>query len=191
MHPQPLVRIAPHVVFDNLRKQRGVGDDVGFGVSGANQLGRGIEAQAVFLSIGSQIVKPGTTAASVRRLPAPCRWRCRPGCRRNPRTRPGWHHIGVHKHADGFAFAHGRDQAASEIFVHSFVAVQGAIGTNQAVEVGIIQRPHQHAQWISIQRVRKRRKLPRRPGARSGTARPYHGRARVRSFRSLHRPDTY
>src|SRR5579863_8066390 len=38
MHPQPLVGIAAHVIFNHFRELRRVGDNVGFIVSSANKL---------------------------------------------------------------------------------------------------------------------------------------------------------
>src|SRR5437870_3521395 len=49
MHPQPLIRVAADVVLNNLRKQRGVSDHVGFAVGGADQFDGGIEPQAILL----------------------------------------------------------------------------------------------------------------------------------------------
>jgi len=50
--------------------------------------------------------------------------------------------FGVHEDADGFSLAHGGNQAAGEVFVHSSVAMHGAIGAGQAVEIGIVKGPH-------------------------------------------------
>jgi hypothetical protein len=47
VHPQPLVGIAAHVVFNNFRKQCGIRDHVGIIVAGADQINGRIETKPV------------------------------------------------------------------------------------------------------------------------------------------------
>ena len=56
---------------------------------------------------------------------------------------------------------HRRKQPAHKIiFVHSLVAMHGAVITNQPVEILIIQRPHHHMHPVPMHGMHKRGKLP-------------------------------
>jgi hypothetical protein len=48
VNPQPLIRVAPHVILNNLREQSGVGDHVAFFILRTNQLDRGLKSKPVF-----------------------------------------------------------------------------------------------------------------------------------------------
>src|SRR5208282_2838819 len=70
-------------------------------------------------------------------------------------------HVGVHENADGFAGAHGGEQAADEIvFVDGTVAVHGAVALEESVDVGIVERTHDDRQRMSLQRVCERGEFP-------------------------------
>jgi|KBSMisStaDraftv2_1062788.scaffolds.fasta_scaffold03230_9 hypothetical protein len=162
MHPEPLVGIAADVVLNDFREQLRVGDDVGFAVGGAGQLHGGIEAQAIFF----QARVPDGEARDDGGVGLEGHARDAAGGAGLDAEEVYEHalagdHVGVHEDADGFAFAHGGDEAAGEIFVHRPVAVQGAVLAGEAVEIGIIERAHDHAQRISVERVRESGKLPR------------------------------
>src|ERR1022692_3982485 len=48
MHPEPLIRIAAHVVFNDLVEKCGIGNGIGVMIAGSYQVHRGVELHAVF-----------------------------------------------------------------------------------------------------------------------------------------------
>src|ERR1700704_3503457 len=113
-------------------------------------------------SFESHTVKPGTTAASVRRA-----MRARPLAvqagmpKKSTNTPCGGGHVGVHEDADGFAGAHGGEQAADEIvFVDGAVPMHGAVALDEGVDVGIVEGAHDDRQRIAMQRMSEGGELP-------------------------------
>src|SRR5271166_595067 len=151
--PEPLVGILPDDVFDYFREFCGVSRDVCFVIGGADQLDGGTKAQDVF----AQCLIPNGKAGDDSGV----------GAQRNSRQATGgagWDteeidehplrrsHVGIHKDADSFAVAHGREQSAHEIvLVDGAVAVHGAVTLQKSIDVRIVQRAHDDRQRVPLE----------------------------------------
>src|ERR1035438_4897141 len=65
MHPEPLIGIAAHVVFNDLVEERGIGNGSASGSPVRTRSTAGLNSTRYLRSTGSQMVNAGTTAAPV------------------------------------------------------------------------------------------------------------------------------
>ena len=131
------------------------------------------------------------TAAPVCAARRESRFRRRPGCRRNPRTRRFQRSILVDQNAHGLVGTQGLQNAARKVLLlDQVVPGHSAPAIHQRVDQRIVERAHHHVHGCGRAGRERTRSAPSCPGARWRRARPFHAGARAQNARSLRSEST-
>ena len=161
--PEPLVGVAADPIFCGGGALLGGGLDVGFGVIGALELNLGAEMEDVFFFIRFPEHESGEYGcACFESYAGQAGGGAGFATKELDKNPLGRGHVGIHEDADGFAGAHGGEQAASEvIFMEDAVAVEASDAVHKVIEAAVVEAADDHAHGVAHEGVVEAGELPR------------------------------
>src|SRR5438270_106645 len=162
MYPHPLIRKAPHIVFDYLIETRRIIKDIALLVLGGSELERRLITQAVLAYSGIPVV----ISRNYRRSSASCQPRNSAGrgggnAEEVCENSFGRNRVLVRQNSDDASLVkNSKNDACRLVFIDWPVPGRAAVTIHERIDTGIVDRPYQEVNRTAIKRVREWPELP-------------------------------
>ena len=162
VHPQPLVRISPHVIFDCFCESLRVLANIRRVVPCADNSPLGLKTEPVFAGLAVPVNEAGNDGgASVQGESSDSGRRARGNAKKIPKDAFRGLRILVRQNSRPYPWPLKLSASARGlIFVDGSISVRAAVFRDQRIHQRIINRPHQEVQRVPVERLGERRHLP-------------------------------